>query len=95
MRDFRALLNGVGIHNENISNHVTPDLFSGGLYLQSYDLSPCQCSGFHTHAPLDGQINLIMRFGTPLAEPVTIVRTVYDTEYLTIKYYNEILCYSL
>lgn len=73
MREYKSLHNNTGIHDENIGTTVTRDLFEGGLFLQAYDLTPCQCSGFHTHAPLDGEIRLEMRFSTPLVEPVTIV----------------------
>jgi hypothetical protein len=44
-REFKSLFKATGIANENAGTLVTKELFASGLYLQAYDLSPCQCNG--------------------------------------------------
>lgn len=96
MREYKSLFTNTGIHNENIGTLMSKDLFKGGCYLQAYDLSPCQCNGFHTHDPISGQIDLVIRFGTPLPEPITIlVMGTFDGEVYMDSFHNVLTNFNL
>jgi hypothetical protein len=73
VREYRDLLDNTGIALGNMANMMNPKLYKDGLCLWAVDLSPDLCNGYHIHPRENGQVNLIVHFGTRLPEPVTIV----------------------
>jgi hypothetical protein len=72
-RELRGFFNNVGIHNDDMGNVMTPELFAGGMFLMAYDLSPESCNGFHAHKQKSGLINFEMGFTEAIANPFNLL----------------------
>lgn len=80
-REYNGLFQQSGIKISNEGNCITRDLFTGGAYLQAFDLTPDNCNGFHQHPPDDGTCYLDIGFSQELEDSITIiVYAVFDAE---------------
>jgi hypothetical protein len=73
MREYRDLFDNLGIHHDDAGNAITPELYKEGACIFAFDLSPDLCNGFHHHPQQIGQIDLDMKFGTALPQPITLL----------------------
>ena len=70
---YRDLFDNIGIGHSDQGNILTPDLFKGGVFLMSFDLTPDRCAGRHYHPRQSGVIGLELAFAPALAQPIVII----------------------
>jgi hypothetical protein len=82
-REYSDLFSNIGVHHSNTGNYITMDTFKKGRFFFAWDLSPDGCNGFHLHPPVQGGVDLELKFGTVLPKPITVlVYAVYDNTIL-------------
>lgn len=83
IREYRHLLDNVGIYHENESNMITFDAFKSNTALFCFDLSPDHCNSYHHHIDQSGFVNLDLQFKAGLAQNTTVI--VFATFNETVK----------
>lgn len=73
MTVYRNLFDHTGVVNNPQSNLITPDLFTEGCFFLAWDLTPDNCNSFHEHLPVDGKMELVLRFAKSLPRNVTLL----------------------
>ena len=68
---YETLFNALGAHYSDWDNGVTLDLYANGCTLYVFNLGSDDC--VHNDGLVTGNIDVNMRFGTPLPETVTMV----------------------
>ncbi len=88
-REYRAFFDNVGISHDDIGNVMTPELFSGGMFMIPFDLTPDRCNGFHSHPKKSGSINLELGFSEDTPYPFQVLAfATYDNVVSVDKDYN-------
>ncbi|PCJ29141.1 MAG: hypothetical protein COA94_02415 [Rickettsiales bacterium] len=73
MKEYLALFDNTGIGSEDDTNLITTQQFEDGMTLFAFDLSPDGCNLYHNHSPpLEGNIELKIKFKSALAQPITV-----------------------
>ena len=70
-RGYRQLMDNTGIMNSRETNMITPKLYEGGCFFLAWDLS--ECLNYHKHIPLQGRIDVHLKFRNSLAHNVTMI----------------------
>ena len=79
MREYRNLLDCIGIAFNNTGVDITPKEFKTGSCIMAYDSCPDICAGMRTHLPKNGTINIEMDYKSPTTKAITIlVYQIYD-----------------
>ena len=73
IREYRHLLDNLGIFHENESNMIDFETFKSNLALFCFDLSPDHCNSYHHHIDQSGFVNLDLQFKTALAQNITVI----------------------
>lgn len=88
-REYRDLFDNIGISHHDMGNLITPQLFSGGVFMMAFDLTPDRCNGRHYHPKQSGVINLDLKFNVALAQPINVLAfATYDAVVLIDKNYK-------
>jgi hypothetical protein len=72
-REYRDFFDNVGISHDDLGNVMTPELYSGGMFMLAFDLTPDRCNGFHSHAKKSGVINLELGFSADTPYPFQVL----------------------
>jgi hypothetical protein len=71
-RGYHWLYDNTGAWFSQRGNCITYSAFKNGSFILPFDLTPDRCNGMHEHDGVYGTIDLVLEFGTPLEEPVTV-----------------------
>ncbi len=78
---YRRLMESVGIQDSFRANMISPEVYRNGGFFIVFDLTPDKCNGAHLHKMEVGPIELNIKWGTPLAEPASVlVECTYQQE---------------
>jgi hypothetical protein len=83
IREYRHLLDNLGIYHENESNMIDFEMYKNNTSLFAYDLTPDLCNSYHNHIENSGFINLDLQFKNALTENITLI--VFATFNETVK----------
>lgn len=72
-RSYNSIFTGTGIHHENESLSITPQLFKQGCTLFVWDLTPDLCGSDHLHPRKQGTLNLELRWKEALSETINVI----------------------
>jgi hypothetical protein len=85
-QSYRGLFDNCGLSHSDFGNIITPELFKGGVFLMSFDLSPDLCGGRHYHPRQSGIIDLELTFEKELDHAIQIIAfATYDAVVLLDK----------
>ena len=73
LREYRNLIDCLGICFNNGSVDITPEEFKDGYFIMAYDACPELCGGERKHLPKTGSIDFEMDLKEALAKPITIL----------------------
>ena len=73
-RAYETLFSSNGFHLDDRANKITLEMFTKGLYILGFDLTPDQeADEEHICLPRQGYVRFEARFIEPLPEPVTCI----------------------
>lgn len=71
-RTYYWLFENTGVWNQEKGNVISWPAFKDGSFIVPFDLTPDKCNSLHNHMSEEGYIDLEIKFGTPLAEPIYV-----------------------
>lgn len=73
-REYNEFNRAIGCNdNDDYGNLITPEQYSGGFYLNAFDIPGHGCNMLHRHAAKGGTIDLNLLFKKPLPNNVTLI----------------------
>ena len=74
MREYLEFYRNIGIDmNDDAGNMITPELYRGGQFFLSFDLTGDQCNMHHHHKTISGAIDFNAVFNEELPVSVTVI----------------------
>ena len=73
VRGFNTLFSGIGKLFKDEGNVISRESFGSGYALYAFDLTPDLGEDDHFSLPRQGSVLLVLKFGTALAEPVSVI----------------------
>lgn len=72
-REYRNFMDNIGIQHENESNWIGRGEYMNNSCFWPFDLTPCQCNGFHLHSTKMGNMDLSLGFKTATTENLHMI----------------------
>ena len=73
VRGFNTLFSGIGKLFKDEGNAISRESFASGYALYAFDLTPDLGEDDHFSLTRQGSVRLVLKFGTALAEPVSVI----------------------
>ena len=72
-REYRSIIDSIGLLHDNASHLVTPELYENGFFALAFSTSPDNCYHAHTHEAQTGSVDLQLKFKEAPGEAFTII----------------------
>jgi hypothetical protein len=73
-RAYETLFSSTGIHDDDRAHMITPEMFTKGIYVLGFDLTPDRDAvEERISLPREGNVRIEARFKKPLPKPVTCI----------------------